>query len=139
MCLRKPVLFQVQHCMLPQSAEERESENEHKTQRTGHRTTYQNHAAYGLKSILYLICLITFVEEELTFNTQNKVGKIKDCSIKPRELKLCSRRRKKTLLGASVQGSNTGSKTGFKHVTLFWYCILLSNKIVLAHKNLSTF
>ena len=100
---------------------------------------YQNHAAYGLKSTLYLICLITFVEEELIFNTQNKVGKIKDCSIRPRELNLCSRRREKTLLGASVQGSNTGSKTGFKHVTLFWYCILLSNKIVLAHKNLSTF
>lgn len=59
---------------------------------------YQNNAAYGLKSTLYF-CLIKFVEEKLIFNTQYKVGKIKDCSIKPRELNLCSRRRKKTLFG----------------------------------------
>ena len=59
---------------------------------------YQNNPAYGLKSTLFF-CLIEFVEEELIFNTQYKVGKIKDCTIKPRELNLCSSRREKTLFG----------------------------------------
>ena len=68
MCLRKPVLFQVQHCMLPQSAEGRESENEHKTQRTEHLSKQCCLQLYSLKSTLY-ICLIKFVEEELIFNT----------------------------------------------------------------------